>query len=102
MYTYGQIFCTFSLSDILKGDSIDDNVVIFVNSAQEADSLGSLLESQCIGVLKATEFIPPTELKDLRANWNHVVETRKPTEFVLGELKLGPSIPHLVLLQCFN
>ena len=81
----------------MKGDSVDDNVVTFVNSAQEADSLESLLESQCIGVLKATEFMPPTELKDLLANWNHVVKSRKPSEFVLGELD---SLPFRIQSYC--
>ena len=64
-------------------------MVIFVNSAKEADSLVSLLESQCIGVLKATEFMSPIEVKDVQTSWNYELRSKKHRDFVLGELPLG-------------
>ena len=70
----------------MRGDDFaNHNMVIFVNSANEADRLGDLLESQCIGVLKATEFMSPIELKDIETSWNHEVKKKKHHDFVLGE-----------------
>ena len=59
--------------------------MICVNSAKDADNVAGLLESQCVGVLKITEFMSPTELKDVQTNWNYIVASKKPGECILGE-----------------
>ena len=69
--------------------------MICVNSAKEADHVASLLESQCIGALKVTEFMSPAELKDVQMNWDYVVKSRKANECVLGELLLDHKFSYV-------
>ena len=74
----------FSFPGFLQNNGADEKTVIFANSAKEVDSLAKLLESQCIAVIKATEFMSPTSLMDAEASWNFIVQSGETKNTVLG------------------
>ncbi|XP_065064666.1 putative ATP-dependent RNA helicase TDRD12 [Rhopilema esculentum] len=79
------------LVSFLQNNGADEKSVIFANSAKEVDSLAKLLESQCIAVIKATEFMSPTSLMDAEASWNFIVQSGETKNTVLAMTDRGAA-----------
>ena len=78
--------------EFLEGEGANHDVVMFVNSACEAERLEQLIESQSIAVIRATEFMSPPELKDIQASWNSSINSG---QCILGVLVSLYAIPFL-------
>eukprot|EP00794_Sanderia_malayensis_P019141 gene19141-21059_t len=61
--------------EFLQGQGADQRVVMFTNSAREAEQLQRLLESQTLVAICATEFMTPVELMDIEAAWKASVRS---------------------------